>query len=185
LSKKIDAMNERIGRAALWLVLVVVLLSTFNAIMRYTVKYSSNAFLEAQWYLFGMIFMSCSGYTLLHGAHVRVDVLLERLSARARIWIDIFGILFFLMPMSIGSMLLSWPVFLHTFNTGEMSNSPGGLIVWPARLMIPMGFLLIMLQGISELIKHIASLKGGGAASSLPQGEPGADTRACAKEQTE
>jgi TRAP-type mannitol/chloroaromatic compound transport system permease small subunit len=160
LSKKIDAMNEKIGRATLWLVLVVVLLSTFNAIMRYTISYSSNAFLEAQWYLFGLIFMLCSGYTLLHDAHVRVDVLLERLPKRFKTWIDIFGIIFFLLPMTIGSMLLSWPIFVNAFNATEMSNSPGGLIVWPARLMIPVGFLLITLQGFSEFVKRIASLKG-------------------------
>jgi TRAP-type mannitol/chloroaromatic compound transport system permease small subunit len=153
-------MNEMIGRAALWLVLVVVLLSTLNAIMRYTISYSSNAFLEAQWYLFGLIFMACSGYTLLHNAHVRVDVLLERFSPRTKAWIDIAGILFFLMPMAIGSMLLSWPVFLNALRTSEMSNSPGGLIAWPARFIIPAGFLLLILQGLSELVKRIASLKG-------------------------
>ncbi|MDR1163847.1 MAG: TRAP transporter small permease subunit [Candidatus Accumulibacter sp.] len=159
LSKKIDALNEWIGRAAVWLVLAVTLLGTFNAIMRYTVSYSSNAFLEGQWYLFGAIFMLCSGYTLLHDAHVRVDVLLERFSARTKAWIDIVGIIFFLMPMAFGSMLLSWPIFVDVFRSGEMSNSPGGLIVWPARLLIPVGFFLIILQGFSELIKRIDSLK--------------------------
>jgi TRAP-type mannitol/chloroaromatic compound transport system permease small subunit len=160
LSKKIDALNGWIGSAALWLVLAVVLLSAFNAIMRYAFSYSSNAFLEAQWYLFGLIFMSCSGYTLLRNEHVRVDVLLSRMPKRVRLWVDILGIFFFLLPMSIGIIALSWPVFMHTFETGEMSNSAGGLIVWPARLMIPAGFFLLVLQGLSELIKRIACLKG-------------------------
>ena len=160
LSRRIDALTERVGKAAIWLVLVVVLVSTGNAILRYTINYSSNAFLEIQWYLFGVIFLACSGYTLMRNEHVRIDILSGKLSKRGQTWIDIFGILFFLMPMAIAIFLLSWPVFMHAFQANEMSNSPGGLIVWPARLMIPVGFLLLIIQAVSELIKRIGFLKG-------------------------
>lgn len=160
LSRQIDALTERIGKAALWLVLIVVLISAGNAIMRYTINYSSNAFLEIQWNLFGMIFLSCAGYTLMRNEHVRIDLISGRFSKRGQTWIDIFGLLFFLMPMAIAIMVLSWPVFVHALQSNEMSNSAGGLIVWPARLMIPAGFFLLILQAISELIKRIGFLKG-------------------------
>jgi TRAP-type mannitol/chloroaromatic compound transport system permease small subunit len=160
LSRHIDALTERIGKSAIWIVLIVALVSTANAVMRHTFNYSSNAFLEIQWYLFGLIFFLCSGYTLLHNEHVRIDLLSNKLSKRGRSWIDIFGLLFFLMPMAIAILVLSWPVFIHAFESGEMSNSPGGLIVWPARLMIPVGFVLLILQGLSELIKRIGFLRG-------------------------
>jgi len=160
LSRLIDALTERVGKAALWLVLIIVLISAGNALMRYTINYSSNAFLEIQWYLFGMIFLSYSGYTLLRNEHVRIDLISGRFSKRGQTWIDIFGILFFLMPMAIAIMLLSWPVFVHALQSNEMSNSAGGLIVWPARLMVPAGFFLLILQAISELIKRVGFLKG-------------------------
>ena len=159
-SRLIDALTERIAKAVFWLVLVVVLVSAANAIMRYTIHYSSNAFLEIQWYLFGVIFLFSSGYTLLRNEHVRIDLVSSRFSKRGQVWIDIFGILFFLMPMAIVIMLLSWPVFMHAFESQEMSNSAGGLIVWPARLMIPVGFFLLILQAISELIKRVGFLMG-------------------------
>ena len=160
LSRRIDALTERVGQAALWLVLVVVLVSAGNAMMRYTINYSSNAFLEIQLYLFGMIFLSCGGYTFMRNEHVRIDLISGRFSKRGQTWIDIFGILFFLMPMAVAIMVLSWPVFIHAIESSEMSNSAGGLIVWPARLMIPAGFLLLIVQAISELIKRIGFLKG-------------------------
>jgi TRAP-type mannitol/chloroaromatic compound transport system permease small subunit len=160
LSRQIDALTERIGKLAIWLVLIVVLISAGNAIMRYSINYSSNALLEIQWYLFGLIFFLCSGYTLLRNEHVRIDLVSGRFSKRAQTWIDIFGILFFLMPMAIAIMTLSWPVFVSAFESGEMSNSAGGLIVWPARLMVPAGFLLLIMQAVSELIKRIGFLKG-------------------------
>ena len=160
LSRLIDALTERIGKAVLWLVLIVVLVSAANAIMRYTIHYSSNAFLEIQWYLFGVIFLFSSGYTLLRNEHVRIDLISSKFSKRGQVWIDIFGILFFLMPMAIVIMLLSWPVFMNAFESQEMSNSAGGLIVWPARLMIPVGFFLLILQAISELIKRVGFLMG-------------------------
>ncbi len=160
LSQRIDALTECIGKSAIWIVLIVTLVSAGNALMRYTVNYSSNALLEIQWYMFGVIFLACSGYTLLRNEHVRIDILSGRLSKRAQTWIDIFGILFFLMPMAIAIMVLSWPVFLHAFESGEMSNSAGGLIVWPARLMVPVGFLLLIAQAVSELIKRAGFLMG-------------------------
>ncbi len=160
LSRHIDALTERIGNTAIWLVLIVVLFSTANAVMRYLFNFSSNAFLEAQWYLFGLIFLSCAGYTLLRNEHVRIDLLSHKLSKRGQTWVDILGILFFLMPMAIAIMVLSWPVFVNSFVSSEMSNSPGGLIVWPARLMVPVGFLLLIMQAVSELIKRVGFLKG-------------------------
>ena len=160
LSRLIDTITESIGQAARWLVLIVVLISAGNAVMRYTINYSSNAFLEIQWYLFGLIFLRCAAYTLLRNEHVRIDLISSRFSGRGQAWIDIFGILFFLMPMAVGILVLSWPVFMQALQSSEMSNSAGGLIVWPARLMIPGGFLLLILQAISELIKRVGFLQG-------------------------
>lgn len=160
LSRGIDVLNEFIGRKITWVILVVVLISAANALMRYSINYSSNAYLEIQWYLFGLIFMTCAGYTLLHNEHIRIDVVSSKFSRRAQTWIDIFGLLFFLLPMSLLALDLCWPVFVKAFNSGEMSNSEGGLIVWPARLMFPVGFFLLTLQGISELIKRFAFLMG-------------------------
>ena len=160
LSRLIDGMTERVGKAATWLVLLVVLISAGNALMRYTINYSSNSLLEIQWYLFGMIFLCCAGYTLLRNEHVRIDLVSAKFSKRGQTWIDIFGIIFFLMPMAFAIMILSWPVFIHALQSSEMSNSSGGLIVWPARLMIPAGFLFLILQGCSELIKRIGFLQG-------------------------
>ena len=160
LSRLIDTITESIGQAARWLVLIVVLISAGNAVMRYTINYSSNACLEIQWYLFGLIFLPCAAYTLLRNEHVRIDLISSRFSGRGQAWIDIFGILFFLMPMAVGILVLSWPVFMQALQSSEMSNSAGGLIVWPARLMIPGGFLLLILQAISELIKRVGFLQG-------------------------
>ena len=160
LSRHIDTINERIGQAARWLVLLVVLISAGNAVMRYSINYSSNAFLEIQWYLFGAIFLSCAAYTLLLNEHVRIDLISSRFSRRGQAWIDIFGILFFLLPMAVGVMVLAWPVFVQALQSSEMSNSAGGLIVWPARLMIPCGFFLLFLQALSELIKRVGFLQG-------------------------
>lgn len=160
LSRRIDALTERIGKLAIWLVLIVVLISAGNALMRYSINFSSNALLEIQWYLFGLIFLLCGGYTLLRNEHVRIDLISGRFSKKAQTWIDIFGILFFLMPMAIVIMTLSWPVFVSALESGEMSNSAGGLIIWPARLMVPVGFFLLILQALSELIKRFGFLQG-------------------------
>lgn len=160
LSRAIDALNEHVGRLTYWLILAAVLISAGNAVVRYTINMSSNAWLEIQWYLFSFVFLFCAGYTLLHNQHVRIDVISGQLSGRARAWIDIFGTVFFLMPMAIAIMWLSWPVFLDAYQSGEVSTNAGGLTVWPGRLMLPIGFFLLILQGISELIKRVAFLRG-------------------------
>jgi TRAP-type mannitol/chloroaromatic compound transport system permease small subunit len=162
ISKAIDAMNERIGRTIYWLVLAAVVLSAGNAIVRKIFNMSSNAFLELQWYFFSAIFLFCAGYTLLRNEHVRIDVITGRLSPKVQTWIDIFGTVFFLLPMSILFIYLSWPVFVRTFTHHEISTNAGGLLIWPARLMVPIGFALLALQGFSELVKRIAYLTGDG-----------------------
>jgi TRAP-type mannitol/chloroaromatic compound transport system permease small subunit len=160
LSRAIDAINEHVGKFTYWLILVAVLISTGNAIVRYSLNMSSNSWLEIQWYLFSFVFLFCAGYTLLHNQHVRIDILTGHLSGRARAWIDILGTLFFLLPMAITIMWLSWPVFTDAYRSHEVSTNAGGLLVWPGRLMVPASFLLLVLQGVSELIKRVAFLMG-------------------------
>lgn len=160
LSRAIDALNERVGRLIYWLILAMVLISAANAISRYALNMASNAWLELQWYLFAAVFLLAAGYTLLHNEHIRIDVVSGMFSRRTRLWIDVFGSLFFLLPMSLYLMWSSWPPFMNAWMSGEVSSSAGGLIRWPARLIIPVGFLLLSLQGISELIKRVAQLRG-------------------------
>jgi TRAP-type mannitol/chloroaromatic compound transport system permease small subunit len=160
LSRSIDALTERIGRAVTWLVLAAVLISAANAIVRKAFNMSSNAFLEIQWYLFSAVFLLCAAWTLQRNEHVRIDVIAGRLSRRAQLWIDILGTLFFLFPMAGLILWLSIPWFLQSFNNGEHSPSAGGLILWPAKLLVPVGFTLLLLQGCSELVKRIAVLRG-------------------------
>jgi len=160
LSRLIDALNERIGKLVYWLVLVMVLVSSGNAMSRYSLSIASNAWLELQWYLFAAVFLLCSGYTLRHNEHIRIDVISGRLSRRGQMWIDIFGTLFFLLPMAAYITWLSWPIFMNAWNSNEISGSAGGLIRWPARALVPAGFCLLTLQGLSELIKRIAFLQG-------------------------
>lgn len=160
LSRLIDAINTRVGRSVYWLVLVAVLVSATNAVVRKLFNVSSNAFLELQWYLFSAIFLFCAGFTLLRNEHVRIDVVAGRLSPRAQAWIDVFGTLFFLMPMALLFVYLSWPIFVRTLATGEISTNAGGLLIWPARAMVPVGFALLAAQGVSELIKRVAFLAG-------------------------
>lgn len=160
LSRAIDFINERIGRVVYWCILVTVLVSAANATSRYALNIASNAWLELQWYLYSAVFLLCSGYTLLHNEHIRIDVVASRLPRRVQIWIDVFGLLFFLLPMSIFIMWLSWPVFVNAWTTGEISVNAGGLIRWPARLLVPIGFFLLSAQGVSELVKRIAYLRG-------------------------
>ena len=160
LSGLIDRCNERVGHVVYWLVLVAVLISAANAVVRKAFNTSSNAFLEIQWYLFSAIFLFCAGYTLLKNQHVRIDVIAGRLSKRAQAWIDVFGTIFFLFPMAITIMWLSWPVFVEAYQRGEVSTNAGGLIVWPARLLVPIGFFFLIAQGLSELIKRVAFLMG-------------------------
>ena len=160
LSRGIDAVNEHLGRLVYWCVLIMVLVSAANATSRYALNVASNAWLELQWYIFSVVFLLCSGYTLLHNEHVRIDVVSSHLPRRVQVWIDVFGFLFFLLPMSLFIMWLSWPVFMNAWTSGEISGSAGGLIRWPARLLVPVGFFLLSAQGISELIKRIAFLQG-------------------------
>jgi TRAP-type mannitol/chloroaromatic compound transport system permease small subunit len=160
ISRAIDAVNERVGRIVIWLVLAMALVSTVNALVRYVLNRSSNAWLELQWYLFAAVFLLCAGYTLLHNEHIRIDVLSSRLSARSRLWIDVIGTVLFLLPVSMFIVWLSWPVFVNAWVSNEMSSNAGGLVRWPARLLVPAGFLLLSLQGLSELIKRVAALKG-------------------------
>ncbi len=160
LSRLIDRSNDRVGHVVYWLVLVAVLISAGNAVSRYAFNMSSNAWLEIQWYLFSAIFLFCAGYTLLHNQHVRIDIITGRLPKRVQAWVDILGTLFFLLPMALVIMWLSWPVFVDAYQRHEVSTNAGGLIVWPARLMLPVGFFLLVLQGCSELIKRVAFLRG-------------------------
>ena len=159
LSRFIDALTERVGKAASWLILLAALISAGNAVARYAFNASSNAWLEIQWYLFAAVFLLCAGYALKHNQHVRVDVLSSRLSRRAQAWIEIFGTLFFLLPMAGLILWLSWPVFVASWTSGEVSTNANGLVLWPARLLVPAGFALLALQGVAELIKRIAFLK--------------------------
>ncbi len=160
VSRGIDALNESIGRLVYWLVLVMVLVSAANAISRYALSIASNAWLELQWYLFAAVFLLCSGYTLRHNEHIRIDVIAGRLSRRTQMWIDVFGTLFFLLPMAVYIVWLSWPIFVNAWTSGEISGSAGGLIRWPVRLLVPVGFFLLTLQGLSELVKRVAYLRG-------------------------
>jgi TRAP-type mannitol/chloroaromatic compound transport system permease small subunit len=160
LSRLIDALNERVGRLVYWLILAAVLVSAGNATVRYALNLSSNAWLEIQWYLFSAVFLLCAGYTLLHNEHIRIDVIAARLSKRAQTWIDIFGCVFFLLPMALVIMWLAWPVFMDAFTRHEISGDAGGLVRWPVKLLMPVGFFLLALQGVSELIKRVAFLLG-------------------------
>ena len=156
----IDALNERVGRAVYWLILVAVAVSAGNATIRYVFDASSNGWLELQWYLFSAVFLLGAGYTLLHNEHVRIDVVFSHLEPRAKAWIDLLGGVFFLLPMAIVIMILSWPMFLESLARHEVSADAGGLVRWPAKLLIPSGFLLLSLQGVSEIIKRAAFLRG-------------------------
>ena len=159
-SRLVDAINTHVGKLVTWLVLVAVLISAANAIVRKTLDYSSNAWLEVQWYLFSAVFLLCAAYTLLRNEHIRIDVVAGRFSKRTQTWIDIFGTVFFLLPMVALVLYEAWPWFVRTFVSKEVSASAGGLILWPAKILLPIGFALLGLQGISELIKRIAFLRG-------------------------
>jgi TRAP-type mannitol/chloroaromatic compound transport system permease small subunit len=160
LSRAIDSLNEFIGRWLAWLVLAAVLISAANATVRKVFDTSSNAFLEIQWYLFAAVFLVAAGYTLLRQEHVKIDVVLHRFSRRTQIKVEIFGMVAFLLPFVIAIIYLVWPLAIGAYFSGEMSSNAGGLIRWPVYAMVPLGFGLLGLQAISELIKRIAFLKG-------------------------
>ena len=160
LSRSIDRMSEFVGRWVAWLVLAAVLISAGNAITRKAFNLSSNAFLEIQWYLFAAVFLLASGYTLLRQEHVKIDVVSGRFSKRTQIWIEIVGLCLFLFPFIYMIITLSMPLVINAFVTKEMSSNAGGLIRWPVFALLPVGLALLGLQGVSELIKRIAFLKG-------------------------
>jgi TRAP-type mannitol/chloroaromatic compound transport system permease small subunit len=160
LSGLIDRVNDRVGRLTMWLVLAAVLISAGNAIVRKAFNIGSNAFLEIQWYIFASVFMLGVGYVMLKNAHVRIDFISSRLSKRTNAWIDAIGIVVFTIPLSIIMIDLGWPLFARALQSGEMSQNAGGLIRWPALMLVPLGFAILLLQSISELIKRIAFLRG-------------------------
>jgi TRAP-type mannitol/chloroaromatic compound transport system permease small subunit len=160
LARAIDALTERVGRVVIWLVLVATLISAGNALARYALGASSNAWLEIQWYLFGAMFLLGAGYTLRHNGHVRIDIFYNRLTPRGQAWIDLAGGLLFLLPMAVLLAWLAWPMFHEAWVTQEMSPDAGGLLRWPVKLMLPVGFALLALQGMAEVIKRIGVLSG-------------------------
>jgi TRAP-type mannitol/chloroaromatic compound transport system permease small subunit len=160
LSGLIDRVNDRVGKLTMWLVLAAVLISAGNAIVRKAFNIGSNAFLEIQWYIFAAVFMLGVGYVMLKNAHVRIDFISSRLSKRTNAWIDAIGIVIFTIPLSIIMIDLGWPLFARALQSGEMSQNAGGLIRWPALMLVPLGFAILLLQSISELIKRIAFLRG-------------------------
>lgn len=160
LSRWIDTLNQKIGTAVSWALLAAVVICSGNALIRYTFNISSNAWLEIQWYLFAAMFLLGSPWTLKRDEHIRIDVINSRFSKRTRVWIDVFGFLFFLLPMALLILYYSYPYAMLSITSGEHSDNAGGLIVWPAKILLPTGFFLLCLQGISELIKRIAYLMG-------------------------
>jgi TRAP-type mannitol/chloroaromatic compound transport system permease small subunit len=160
LSRVIDAVNEKLSWIADWLVFLSCLISAGNAFSRYAFSVSSNAWLEIQWYMFGAVVMLGTSYTLKRNEHVRVDIVYSNLSTRKQIAIDIFGGILFLLPATLIMAYLSWPVFYNSWVEGEISGNAGGLIRWPIKIFLPLGFALLSLQGISELIKRFAMLTG-------------------------
>lgn len=157
-SRLVDTLNAAIGRSIGWLILAAVLVSAGNAGIRKAFDMSSNAYLELQWYLFSAVFLLGAGYTLLHQEHIRIDLLYGRFTRRTQICIDIFGTLCFLLPLCLLMLVLSWPFFMHSWLAQETSANAGGLLLWPVKALLPLGFLLLLLQGLSELIKRCAFL---------------------------
>jgi len=160
LARVIDAVTERVGRAVVWLVLVATLVSAANALARYALGESSNAWLEIQWYLFGAMFLLTAGYTLKHNGHVRIDIFYNRLTPRGQAWVDLVGGLVFLLPMAGLLAWLAWPMFHEAWVTHELSPDAGGLVRWPVKLLLPAGFALLALQGVAEVIKRIGVISG-------------------------
>ncbi len=160
LSRWIDALTERVGRYVAWLIMAAVLISAANAIVRKVFNTSSNAYLEIQWYLFSAVFLLAAGYTLLRGEHVKIDVVFGHFSKRTQIKIEIFGLLVFLFPFVYAVITEFWPLFVRAWRSGEVSENAGGLIRWPVYGLVPLGFALLGLQGVSELIKRVGFLMG-------------------------
>ena len=160
LSRLIDRISELIGKSVAWLVLAAVLISTLNAVVRKAFNTSSNAYLEIQWYLFAAVFLLAAGYTMMRQEHVKIDVISGRFTKRTQVWIDIIGLAFFVLPLVYTVVHLSLPLVIRSYVMNEYSSNAGGLIRWPVFALLPLGFLLLGIQAISELIKRIAFLKG-------------------------
>ena len=160
LSSGIDALSRKIGQLSDYMVLFCALISAGNAIVRYLFSMSSNGWLEIQWYMFAFIVLIGASYTLRMNEHVRVDIIYGAISPRSRIWVDIIGIVLFLLPGCFYLAWLSWPMFTLSWHQSEMSSNAGGLIRWPVKFIIFAGFALLVLQGFSELIKRIGALNG-------------------------
>jgi TRAP-type mannitol/chloroaromatic compound transport system permease small subunit len=160
LSRTIDRLNEIIGKSVSWLILLAVLVSAGNAVVRKALNTSSNAWLELQWYLFGAAFLLAAAYTLRQNEHIRIDIVYGMFKRRTQHWIDLLGHIFFLMPFVILMISYFVPYFLLSFRSGEVSSSAGGLIIWPAKGLLLVGFVQLGLQGISEIIKKIAIMRG-------------------------
>jgi TRAP-type mannitol/chloroaromatic compound transport system permease small subunit len=168
LSRVIDSINERIGKIAAWAIVVAVLVSAINAIIRRFFGVSSNAWLELQWYLFGATFMLCAAWTLKANEHIRIDIISNKLTRRGRDRIDLMGHLLFLLPFVALMLYLSVPYFIRSYQSGEVSSNAGGLLIWPAKGLILLGFISLGFQWLSELIKRVAIMKG-----DLAEDEPG------------
>ena len=162
LSKAVDGVNTLVGRLTMWLILATTLISAGNALVRKIFNMSSNGLLEIQWYLFAAVFMLGAGYGFLKNSHVRIDFISTKLSDRARNWVDVLGIALVLIPFCLITIALGWPFFMQALVSGEMSQNAGGLIRWPAYVLIPLGFALLLLQALSELVKRVAFLRGEG-----------------------
>ena len=160
LSRFIDGLNEKIGHGISWALLLAVIICTGNAVIRYLFNMSSNGWLEIQWYLFAAIFLLATSYTLRRNEHVRIDVIVSHFSKRTQVWIDLIGFIVFLMPATLLILYYGTPYAWISIQNQEVSSNAGGLIVWPVKLLIPVGFVLLALQGISEIIKRIGYLKG-------------------------
>lgn len=160
LSEAIDELNEKIGYICNVLVLLSCLVSAGNAMVRYAFDYSSNGWLEAQWYMFAIVVMFGASYTFKRNEHVRVEIFYLFLSERGQLWLDMIGTLFFLIPACLLLAYLSWPFFMQSYSIGEVSGNAGGLVRWPIKFVIPAGFVMLALQGVSEVIKRIAALRG-------------------------
>ncbi|MGR3198574.1 MAG: TRAP transporter small permease subunit [Paracoccus sp. (in: a-proteobacteria)] len=160
LSRGIDRVNTVIGRGVAWLILLAIVVSSVNAVVRKVFSISSNAWLELQWYLYGGAFMLAAAYTLLTNEHIRIDIIYGRWSRRVQHWIDLIGTLLFLLPFTSIMLYLTWPAFTRAWSNGEISMNAGGLPLWPARAILAAGFTLLFVQGISELIKKIAVMRG-------------------------
>jgi len=159
-SRAIDLINARFGWIATWLVILACAISAGNAISRYTISFSSNAFLEIQWYMFAGMFMLGAPYTMKANEHVRVDIVYQALSPRGQLWLDLVGTIVLMLPAMLLLCWLSWPIFYQSWLINESSGNAGGLVRWPVKLFVPVGFLIISLQGFSEVVKRIGALRG-------------------------